>query len=254
MGAGHTHALYIHDHTAIHRMPAEVKIVAAALFVAATASTPRQAVWAFGAHALILGAALVVGRAPPRFVAARLLTVLPFVLFALLIPFTASGERIDVLGAAVSREGVWGAWNIIAKAVLGAGSAILLAATTEAPDILRGMARLRAPAALTAIAGFMIRYLEVIAGELTRMRTAMTARAYNPRLLWQAKPIAASAGTLFMRSYERGERAYAAMLARGYTGAMPDLGHRGAARADWLRALPLPALAAAASVAARVMS
>jgi len=254
MGAGHSHALYIHEHTAIHLMPAEVKITAAALFVVAVASTPREAVWAFGAHALILGATAVIGRAPPRFVAARLLTVLPFVLFAFLIPFAASGERIEILGAAVSREGVWGAWNIIAKAMLGAGSAILLAATTEVPDILRGMARLKAPATLTAIAGFMIRYLEVVAGELARMRTAMTARAYNPRRRRQAKPIAASAGALFMRSYERGERAYAAMLARGYTGAMPDLGHRSAAPADWLKALPFPALAAAASVAARVVS
>jgi cobalt/nickel transport system permease protein len=46
----------------------------------------------------------------------------------------------------------------------------------------------------------MVRYLEVLAGELGRMRTAMTARGYDPRWLWQVRPIASSAGALFIRS------------------------------------------------------
>ena len=87
---------------------------------------------------------------------------------------------------------------------------------------------------LTAIASFMIRYLELIAGELGRMRTAMTARGYDPRWLWQAKPIASSAGALFIRSYERGERVHAAMLARGYTGTMPELNHHRATQQEWI--------------------
>ncbi|HRE03653.1 MAG TPA: CbiQ family ECF transporter T component, partial [Ilumatobacteraceae bacterium] len=44
-----------------------------------------------------------------------------------------------------------------------------------------------------------------------------------PRWLWQARPIAASLGTLFVRSYEHGERVHLAMLSRGFTGSMPSL-------------------------------
>jgi cobalt/nickel transport system permease protein len=99
----------------------------------------------------------------------------------------------------------------------------------------------------------MIRYLEVIAGELARMRTAMTARGYEPRWLSQARPIASSAGTLFVRSYERGERVYDAMLSRGYTGTMPAIDSRSTSVRDWAVALLLPLVAAATAITAFVM-
>ncbi len=139
MGAGHAHALYVHEHSRIHRLAPETKLVAVVAFVVTVALTPRSAVWAFAAYAGVLAVATMLARVPVRFVAVRLVAVVPFILFALLIPFIASGERIDVLGVPVSEEGLWGAWNIVAKATIGAAAAILLAATTDVPDILRGM-------------------------------------------------------------------------------------------------------------------
>ncbi len=233
MGAGHAHALYVHEHSVLHRLAPEVKLVAAFGFVVAVAVTAREAVWAFAVYAAVLVTLLRVGRFRARFVLARMLAVLPFVLFAFVIPFVAGGDKVEVLGVALSKDGLWGMWNIVAKATLGITTSILLAGTTDVPDMLRGMSRLRVPATLTAIAGFMVRYLTVIAGELQRMRTAMTARGYDPRWLWQARPIAASAGALFIRSYERGERVHQAMLARGYTGVMPTVDERRAAPGEW---------------------
>lgn len=240
MGAGHAHALYVHEHTRLHHLAPEAKLAAAFLFVVAVAVTPPQAIWAFAAYGAAIGLLMRLGHIRLRFVAGRLLVIVPFVLFALFIPFIGAGEQTEVLGVSMSIDGLWAMWNIIAKSSIGASTSILLAATTEIPDIVRGMGRLKVPAVLVSIATFMIRYLEVIAGELGRMRVAMTARGYDPRWLWQAKPIAASAGALFIRSYERGERVYDAMLARGYTGSMPDLGHRHANRRDWTAAATLP--------------
>lgn len=249
MGAGHSHPLYVHGHTRVHRLPPEIKVAATVAFVAGVALTPREAVWAFAVDALVLLLAIAAARLRPGFVARRLLVILPFVAFAFAIPFVASGEQVEVLGLELSREGLWGSWNVLVKASLGAAASILLAATTEVPRMLTGMTRLRVPAVLTAIASFMVRYLEVIAGELGRMRTAMAARGYAPRWLWQARPIATSAGALFVRSYERGERVHAAMLARGYTGAMPELDQRRATRSDWAvgAAMPLVSWAGAAA-------
>ncbi|MEX0945743.1 MAG: energy-coupling factor transporter transmembrane component T, partial [Acidimicrobiia bacterium] len=105
-----------------------------------------------------------------------------------------------------------------------------------------GLRRLRVPAAITAIAAFMIRYLEVIAGELHRMRVAMTARGYSPSWLAQTRPMATAAGALFIRTYERGERVHQAMLARGFTGDMPAAEPDGIAR--WWPAM-VPALVTA---------
>ncbi len=252
MGAGHGHALYVHEHSPLHRMAPEAKLAAAFGIVVAVAVSPRHAVWAFACFAVMLGVIAATARLPARFVLARMAAVLPFILFAFLIPFVAGGERVDVVGIAVSREGLWGMWNVIAKATLGVTVSILLAGTTEIPDILRGLERLRAPRAMTAIAGFMVRYLEIVAAELGRMRTAMKARGYDPRWLWQAKPVAASLGSMFVRSYERGERVHAAMVSRGFTGSIPDLRTRRATSRDWTAAALVSAVAVAVALVALV--
>lgn len=250
MGAGHAHTLYVHEHSPVHRLPPETKVLSAFLFVAVVAVTLREAIWAFGIYAAMEAALVLLSRVPVRFVLSRLIAIAPFVVFALFLPFIGVGKDIDVLGISLSSEGVWAMWNVLAKATLGATASILLAATTEIPEIVKGFGRLRVPAVITGIASFMIRYLEVIAGELSRMRTAMTARGYDPRWLFQARPIAASAGTLFVRSYERGERVYDAMLSRGYSGVMPALDTRSATRWEWLGSLAFPLLAAAVALVA----
>jgi len=252
VGAGHAHALYVHEHSPVHGLAPEAKLVATFVFVVSVALTPREAVWAFAAYAAMLGIVLAMSRVRLRFVIVRLAAVTPFVLFALIIPFVAGGDKVDVVGVAVSRDGLWGAWNVVAKATLGAATSIILAATTEIPEMLRGMTVLRVPAPLTAIAMFMVRYLVVVSNELGRMRTAMTARGYDPRWLWQARPIAASAGALFIRSYERGERVHAAMVSRGYTGTMPEIRRRRATPREWALALALPVCSLAVLAAAVV--
>jgi cobalt/nickel transport system permease protein len=252
MGIGHAHALYLHGHSRIHRLAPPTKVVAAFIFVVAVAVTPREAIWGFGVDAGALLGIAAVGRIPPRFVAARLPVILPFITFAFLIPFIASGEQVEILGVSVSQEGLWATWNIVAKATLGAMTSIILVATTEVPDILKGMSTLRVPAVFISIAAFMMRYLELVVDELNRMRMAMAARGYDPRWLWQVKPIATSSGALFVRSYERGERVHAAMLSRGFTGTMPTIDDAAPAPNDWAVALALPALGIAVAVAAMV--
>lgn len=251
MGAGHAHALYVHEHSAVHRMAPEAKLFATVAFVTIVALTPRTAVWAFLAYAGLLIVVALASRVPFRFIAVRLVAILPFILFAFLIPFVASGDRVVVLGVPLSEAGLWGAWNIVAKAVIGATATILLAATTDVPDLLRGMSVLKVPPVLVSIAGFMIRYLELIAEEFGRMRVAMSARGYQPRWLWQARPIAAASGALFVRSYERGERIYSAMVARGYDGTMPQLD--APPSGGWSNALLLPGVALAIALAAVVL-
>lgn len=250
MGAGHTHALYVHEHSPAHRLAAEAKIVATLAMVVAVAVTPRRAIWAFAIYVVLIVGLARLSRVSLRFLLARLVAVVPFVLFALFIPFIASGETTVVFGIAISVEGLWGAWNVMAKSVLGASASILLTATTEVTDIIRGLGVVRVPMVFTSIATFMIRYLELVSEELGRMRVAMTARGYDPRWLAQARPIATSAGALFVRSYERGERAHAAMMSRGFTGVMPELGHRRAGPVDWMRVTVVAALFASTATAA----
>lgn len=254
MGAGHSHALFVHEHSVVHRMAPAPKLVATLGMVASIAVTPRQAIWAFGVYGVALVLIARLSRVRLRFLAIRLLAVAPFVLFALFIPFVATGDTVELAGVNVSVDGLWGAWNILIKALLGASASILLTATTEVPDIIRGMGVLRVPALFTAIATFMIRYLQLVTDEVGRVRVAMTARGYDPRWIAQARPIATSAGALFVRSYERGERVHAAMVSRGFTGEMPALEEEDVPGSQWVAAIVTVMLFAAVATVALVIA
>lgn len=250
MGAGHSHGLYRPGSTPLHRLAPECKLLAVFLFVLVVVATPREQFWAFGAFALVLAVVAAVGRVPARFVARRLVVEVPFVLFAVLLPFVARGDRVDVLGLSLSESGLLAAFNILAKATLGASATILLAATTDVRGLLHGLERLRLPRSFVAILSFMIRYADVIAAEMQRMKVARASRGYDPRNLLQVRALAASAGALFLRSYERGERVYLAMVSRGWSGAMPVLDDRRATGTQWATAMVLPVAALVVSAGA----
>lgn len=252
MGAGHRrglhHALHRPGVSPVHRLPPHCKILAVLCFVLAVVCTPRTAVWAFGLYALLLAAVAALARVPAGLLLRRLAVELPFVAFALLMPFVVPGERSVVLGVPLSVPGLWGAWNILAKATLGTAASILLATTTELRALLLGLQRLRLPPLLVQIATFMVRYADVVADELRRMSVARRSRGFEARGVRQWRVLAASAGALFIRAYERGERVHLAMVSRGYTGALPMLDTTAATRAQWAHAAVLPAAALAVCV------
>ncbi len=221
MAGGHTHALYLHGDTAVHRAAPQVKIAAAFGFILAIVATPREAVWAFAAYTAVVVALGAAAGITPGFAARRLILEVPFVAVALLLPLLGGGPIVSVAGLDLSVAGLWDAWNILVKATLGLGVAIVLGATTEVPQFLAGLDGLRLPSVVTAIAGFTVRYVDVIADDWTRMRIAMASRGHDPRWFTQIGPYARMIGAMFVRTYERGERVYLAMAARGYTGVMP---------------------------------
>ncbi|GII93330.1 cobalt ECF transporter T component CbiQ [Sinosporangium siamense] len=245
MGAGHHHRLYRPGHTVVHRLPPQCKLLAVAAFAVVVVATPREWVWVLAAYGLPLGVVAATAHVPPGFVLRRMVIEAPFVAFAVVIPFIGLGERIDVFGVALSVEGLWASWNILAKATLGVVAAVLLAATTEPHMMLLGARRLRVPSLLVQIAMFMLRYMDVIAGEARRMRIARESRGFQARDLRHAPVIARSAGALFIRSYERGERVHLAMLSRGYTGSMPVTQDLSASWRQWAVAASLPGTALA---------
>jgi cobalt/nickel transport system permease protein len=222
VGAGHGHRLHYHGHSPVHRAPAHLKIVALVAFMLVVVATPRDWFAVFGVYlALLLGVVALSG-VPFGYLAKRMVVEVPFVVFALLVPFIATGPRTEVLGVSVSEPGLLAAWGLLAKGTLGVLASLTLAATTEPVAVLAGLRRLRMPDLVVQIMGFMIRYLDVVTAEMGRMRTGMRSRGCDPRSPRHWPVLARSLGALFIRSYERGERVHLAMLSRGYTGTLPD--------------------------------
>lgn len=238
----------------MHRLAPETKIVAAVGFAVAVVSTPREAFWAFAVYAAMVAVVAATARIPPGWLARRATIELPFVLLAFALPLLGGGERVAVAGLSLSVDGLLGGWNIIAKATLGLLASLLLVGTTTVRDLILGLDRLRCPSAITQIITFMLRYLDVLAGEARRMRVARISRGDDPRFLWQLPGFAAGIGALFLRAYERGERVWLAMRARGWQGRMPVTWHaaRAATAGQWSAAASLPAVAAMVALAAAV--
>jgi cobalt/nickel transport system permease protein len=250
VGGSRSDGLYRPGDSTIHRLPAHVKVVAAVTFVVAAVSTPSGAWAAYAAYAGILLAVTAVAGIAAGFVARGLLIEAPFVLFAVLLPFLAGGEQVDVLGLALSREGLVDAGTLLAKATLGVWTSMLLAGTTRPQELVAGLQRLRLPRLLVETLSFMVRYLDVVADDLRRMRIARESRGFAARGPRQWSVLATSAGALFVRAYERGERVHLAMLSRGYAGRLVVASDRPANRREWLVAAALPACGTAVCVAA----
>ena len=226
MGAGHGHRLHYHGHSWLHRLPAHLKLLGLLGFMLLVVATPRSWFPAFGLYLVALAGVVLSSQVPPAYILKRMVVEVPFVVFALLMPFIATGPRVEVLGLAVSQSGLLSAWGLLAKGTLGVIASLTLAATTEPRDLLLGLQRLRFPNQLVQIMGFMMRYLDVVSDEMHRMRIARESRGFTARSVRHWPVVARSAGALFIRSYERGERVHLAMLSRGYTGTMPPTARR----------------------------
>lgn len=233
----------------VHRLPAQTKVVAVVLVVLAVVLTPAGAWAVLGAQAALVVAVAGLAQLPVGLVLRRMSVELPFVVFALLMPFVATGPTTQLGPVTVSQAGLLGGATLLVKATVGVLAAVVLAATTEARALLAGLERLRLPAVLVAILSFMLRYVVVIAEELRRTHVAREARGgggARDRLA----AVAGGVGTRFVRTYERGERVQQAMLARGYTGRMPAFAGGGATVGQWAVALSLPVAALAVLAAA----
>jgi len=219
---------YLPGSSAIHAMDARVKLPAALAYIFAVTLTPVGHWAALGLLALPLVAALALSRLSPLLVARRSALALPFVLAAAPLMFTKEGEAlfsVPLLGWTASQEGLEAVLSILAKSWLSVVAAVILTATTPAAELLRAMRTLGLPRVMVATVSFMYRYLFVIGEEALRLMRARDSRSarlpgqkVGSRLGWRAKVLGHMVGSLFLRTYERSERVYAAMQARGYDG------------------------------------
>ncbi len=222
---------YYPGQSAIHLADARVKLLVALAWILAINLTPAT-LWPLYALYLLawLGALLAAG-VPPWEVAKRSALAAPFVLFAALgAPLTAGGRVLwsrAILGwqATITDLGLWRFATVLGRAWLSVLVAVGLGATTAFTDLVRAMRALGLPAVLASVVLMMYRYLFVLADEAQRLLRAREARSASlpdrrggRSLAWRAQVSGHMIATLFLRTYERSERIYRAMLSRGYRG------------------------------------
>lgn len=208
-----------------------MKLVMALGFIFAVATLPPGKWAAFGAMQVLVWLAAGVSRVGLPRVLLRSLVALPFILIALPSVFTRPGIPLFDLNlifftATATLEGLEFFVSVLLKSWTSVTAACILTATTPPMRLLEALRALRLPAILVSIVMLMYRYLFVLVEEAQRMMRARAARSAaigansGGTLVWRAKSAGGMAGSLFIRTLDRSERIYLAMLARGYDGSI----------------------------------
>lgn len=218
--------------SAVHRLDARAKVLATLAFIVCVMSFGRYEIAGqlpFFAFPILVSA---LARVPAGLVARQALLVLPVaLLIGLPNPLFDRAPLVHVAGVAVS-----GGWvsmlSIVLRAVLAAAASVLLVAVTGFPAICAALERLGMPRPLAVQLLFLYRYLGVLGEEARRMNAAYELRS-NGRALSLAH-FGSLAGRLLLRTWDRAERIYLAMCARGFNGEFVT-GPRGRfGAAEWL--------------------
>jgi cobalt/nickel transport system permease protein len=174
---------------------------------------------------------LVIARASLAKVLMRLLAISGFVgMFFVVMPLTApvhSGDTVVIFGGlewlGFNLRGLQLAATIGAKAVAITLLMEPLLSTAPLPVTLHGLSRLGAPEIIGQMVLLSYRYLHVFRHEALRMSSGMQVRGFRKRTdLQTLRAVANFLGMLFVRSFERTERVFDAMRARGYRGRFPE--------------------------------
>lgn len=234
----------------IHRLDPRTKLVLSLLVIIGVVLTPAGNWWTYAGVFGILVFWLALSRLPLVYVLKRSLVIMPFVLMVtVLLPFFKAGEAaatidIGTWQITLSRSGLEVLGNVLVKAWLSITTLVLLVATTGFSCLLKAMEQLKVPLVLTMLLSFMYRYIFVLTDELMRMRQARDSRSFGGSRLWQIKTAGQMIGSLFIRSYERGERVYAAMASRGFDGHGRTLSNLAIQRTDFVFGLAICCLLA----------
>jgi cobalt/nickel transport system permease protein len=194
----------------LHALEARTKIVGFTALTAAVLMLPPAAGTSFLLFFFLVAILMGVSQIPLEFIAGRTLMILPFVLLAAI--------------AAPWRNDIGFAWfsALLTRSLLCLVFLVLLTNTTRFAELLRGLRRMGVPRVLVLNLGFLYRYIFVLADEIMRMRLASECRRVGRLPLRRELSLLTSMlGTLLLRSFERAERMYQAMLSRGYSADFP---------------------------------
>jgi len=225
---------YIAGTSPIHRLDARIKVALTVAYIVCAALLPIGAWLALACLTALAWLAVIVSGVGVWTIGRRALVGIPFLLVAVTVVWSVPGEpvlRVPLgfttliatdAGLARFTTIVWKGWVSLVVA-------LLLSSTTHFLSMLGALQAFHLPRILVAILGLMYRYLFVLVDEAQRLQRARLCRSASMdkqgggTVWWRARVTGQMAGTLLVRAFERSERIYVAMLARGYTGDLRTL-------------------------------
>lgn len=212
-----------YKNTLIHRLDARIKVIAAFAFIVTVVSFPKYALTGLIPFFLFPVLAFSLGDIPVWLILKKVLCMSPFAVFiGIFNPFFDQHVMCSILGISVT-GGFVSFFSILLKFFLTICTALLLIATTSFPGICHALSTLGVPKVFIAQLLFLYRYIFVLMEEAMRMVRARDMRSFGAKGQGM-KVFAGLIGTLLLRTVERAERIYHAMLSRGFTGTIQHTG------------------------------
>ena len=222
----------------LHTLDPRVKIIVAFAYamIVALSSRLSSLIWA----GLFVGILLGLAQLGPRRVLRQILLANYFILLLVLVlPFTYPGKVLYSFGPfSLTKEGAIYALTIFLKSNLILTCLVLLLSTTSVFTLAHALHHLHVSEKLVQLIFFSFRYVHVIHREYQKLMAAIKLRGFVPRTnFYTYKTYAYLVASLLIKSYDRSERVYKAMLCRGFKGVFPTYRHFKMQRKDKLFAL-----------------
>lgn len=229
-----------YTHSFLESLDPRTKIISFLAIILCMILTPITHLKDFGLYFLLILSISFLTRITPRQILKRMCILVPFVLFmAMFVPFVKEGQvcwslKIGYWKLDVTYEGAWTFLSIIIKSSLSILLLVIASSTTTFPEFLKGLDLLRLPRLLVMLMSFMYRYIFVLLDEARRLMRARSLRYFGSRYIDQFRVLGYMIGVLFIRTFERAERIYSAMILRGFNGEMRSIKHFRLSYVDFL--------------------
>jgi cobalt/nickel transport system permease protein len=203
--------------TPVHRVDARAKAVVTFAFIAVVMSFPIHEVSALTPFLLFPVTLIALGRIPARHILRKILLAAPFALVVGMFNPFMDRQPFAVIGPFTMTGGWMSFGSIMLRFILTVGAALTLIACTGMNRLGASLEQLGVPRVFVVQLLFLYRYLFVISDEGGKMFRSVELRSEKGRPL-TLRVYGSLIGTLLIRSMDRAERVYRAMVARGFDG------------------------------------
>lgn len=200
----------------IHRWEPRTKLIGLIIFIFTIAflSEIRLLLIALS----IAGLLFIISRIPISFLVKSIRVPLFFIaIIGVMLIFFSSGTMLFSIGPiSIKKEGLEAAATIGIRFFSIITLVIILFGTTQFVNIMKVLRSFGLSNILIDMAMFTYRYLFELLDQLEQMQLSMKLRGFKKNKFVNIAKISSLMGTLLIRSYDKSERVYNAMVIRGY--------------------------------------
>ena len=203
--------------TSLHRLDPRAKVLVSLVFIVSVVSFGRYEISALIPFFIFPVIMVALGDLPAAYILKKIALLCPFALIVGIFNPVFDRQIIVQIGPA----GISGGWisflSIVLRALLTVGVALIMVGVTGFSAGCNALERMGMPKAFVVQLLFLYRYIFVLTEEGARTARARELRTFGKKGM-EMKSFTSLIGNLLLRTWERAERIYRAMLSRGFNG------------------------------------